>query len=351
MQRTQAEEGRAKAAARKKAAPRNSLPVAYLRLVLDITAERGVDAEQVLKGTRLTAAHLTAPDSRIASADAARAIANAIRLTGDRGIGLAMGLRTKPTAHGYLGYAVMSCNSLRESLEVAIRFIQLRQRDVSLTLSVEDMTAVMEASETHSLGPHRQLFLEGLMLGIVRVGGFVVGEPLLDCELWFDWPEPDYFAAYRAQLPPVRFSAPSVQIRFDAGLLKRQPVMADQGAARQAVEQCEREQALGGRGPDDIVRRVRAALVLSPEGYPDLAEVSARLFTSSRTLKRRLQQCGTSFQQLRDEARQRDAVRLLENPDLEVQQIAATLGYSDPPSFTRAFLRWTGKLPSRVRGR
>lgn len=120
-------------------------------------------------------------------------------------------------------------------------------------------------------------------------------------------------------------------------------------AQTQAPEQCEREQALDARGPDNVAQRVRAELNLGAEGYPDLSGVAARLLTSSRTLKRRLQQRGTSFQQLLDEARHRDALRLLENPDLEIRQIAAALGYQDPPSFTRAFRRWTGQSPIQAR--
>lgn len=30
-------------------------------------------------------------------------------------------------------------------------------------------------------------------------------------------------------------------------------------------------------------------------------------------------------------------------------RIAAALGYQDPPSFTRAFRRWTGTTPSQAR--
>jgi len=343
--------GPARPGVKRRAAPRNSLPAAYLRLVLEIAAERGVDPGQVLRGTRISLAQLAAPESRVKAADAARAVTNAVHLSGDFALGLEMGLRTKPTAHGYLGYAVMSCNSLRESLEVAIRFVQLRQRDVSLTLTVDGADGVLQADDAHDLGAQRQFFLEGMMIGLARVAGFVLGEAMLDCELCFDWAEPPYFAAYRSRLPRVRFAAPAVQLRLDAHLLERQPLMADAGAAQQALEQCEREQALGSREPDNIVRRVRAELTLSADGYPDLSGISARLFTSNRTLKRRLQQCGTSFQVLRDEARHRDALRLMENPDMEIRQVAAVLGYKDPPSFTRAFRRWTGMTPIEVKHR
>lgn len=100
---------------------------------------------------------------------------------------------------------------------------------------------------------------------------------------------------------------------------------------------------------EDVVQRVRVELVLSEKGYPDLNAVAARLSVSARTLKRHLQRHGSSYQALRDEACRRDAMRLLENPNLEIRQIASALGYSDPPSFTRAFLRWTGEPPSAAR--
>jgi AraC-like DNA-binding protein len=100
---------------------------------------------------------------------------------------------------------------------------------------------------------------------------------------------------------------------------------------------------------EHILQRVRAELALGAEGYPDLSTVAARLDLSSRTLKRRLAEHGSGFQALLDQARHRDALRLLENPDLEIRQIAAVLGYRDPPSFTRAFRRWTGQAPNRAR--
>jgi len=103
-------------------------------------------------------------------------------------------------------------------------------------------------------------------------------------------------------------------------------------------------------GPENLLERVRAELRPGTDGYPDLESVASCLFMSGRTLKRKLEQRGTSFQQLLDEVRYRHARRLLENPELDIQQIAAALGYQDPPSFTRAFRRWSGKSPSEARG-
>jgi AraC-like DNA-binding protein len=47
------------------------------------------------------------------------------------------------------------------------------------------------------------------------------------------------------------------------------------------------------------------------------------------------------------------ARQLLEGTRLPLAEIAATLGYSDPSAFTRAFRRWSGHAPAawRANGR
>ncbi|HEY1076473.1 MAG TPA: AraC family transcriptional regulator [Fontimonas sp.] len=328
---------------------RNAEPAAYLRTMLGIAAERGIAPEQVLEGSRLTLALLETPDFRVTAPERAAAMMRVIALSGDRGFGLEFGLRTTPTAHGYVGYAAMSCATLGEALELVMRYLHLRQRDVVLQMSVQDRCAVLESRDTHQLGPLRHIIHECFLIGLVRMLGFLIGEERPPCELWFDWPEPDYYARYAARLPPVTFNASSVQLRLPADYLQRPLVMADSIAVKRAVEQCEREMATVSPAAENLLERVRAELRPRSDGYPDLESVAACLFMSGRTLKRKLEARGSNFQQLLDEVRHRDALRLLDDPDLDIQHIATALGYRDPPSFTRAFRRWSGKTPSQAR--
>ena len=330
---------------------RTQLPAPYQRLLLEIACEQGATPKQVLEGTGLSLDHLNSPDARVDSRQAARMVRNAVRSTGNEGIGLDCGLRAQPTLHGFLGYATMSCANLREALELAIRFIHLRERDVTLSMRIEGGDVVLDTMETHDLGYARRVFYEGLLVGLARAGGAMIGNPFLNCELWFDWPEPAYYAAYRRKLPPIRFSMSSVQLRMPARELERRLVMADPAAAQQAIAQIEREQALVGREPDRVIQRVRAQLSPAKAGYPNLKTIASRLFMSARTLKRKLQASGCSFQQLLDQARKSEALRLMGNSDLDLQDIAAALGYRDPPSFTRAFRRWSGQSPSQARAK
>jgi AraC-like DNA-binding protein len=65
-----------------------------------------------------------------------------------------------------------------------------------------------------------------------------------------------------------------------------------------------------------------------------------------RTLQRRLQDSGSSYQRLLNEARHQMARYYLSNSALELNEAAYLLGFEDPNSFGRAFRMWEGLPPS-----
>jgi AraC-like DNA-binding protein len=317
--------------------------------MLEIATQRGVPSEQALTGTRLTPAMLQRPDLRIPARAGAALTRNVVKLTGIAGIGFEFGLHIKPNSHGMLGYAAMSCATLGEASELMRRHMRLRFSDFALHPHREGSMVVVDVLETHDLGQLRHMLYEGLMTIAYQHAGSLIGERLEGCELHFEWPEPAYAADYRDRLPMLRFGQHANQFRLPAHYLNRPLPMADVGAAKQAMEQVLREQASLGNKDEDFMLRVRSELVAGLYGYPNLDDLAAKLFMSGRTLKRKLKANGTSFQALLDETRRREATRLMENPDINLQTIATALGYTDPACFTRAFKRWTGHPPSHFR--
>ena len=105
-------------------------------------------------------------------------------------------------------------------------------------------------------------------------------------------------------------------------------------------------QQLEASEPDSLAVQVRRALypmVLS--GTATLGN-TARLFSlHERTMRRRLEADGTTFQQLLNEARFEVAQQLLRETQIAAAEIAAILGYSNPGAFSRAFRGWSGSTP------
>lgn len=79
---------------------------------------------------------------------------------------------------------------------------------------------------------------------------------------------------------------------------------------------------------------------------PSIDVISQALHMSPRTLQRRLQESGSSFQRVLDEARHQMARYYLSNSVLELNEAAYLLGFEDPNSFGRAFRAWEGVPPS-----
>jgi AraC-like DNA-binding protein len=82
---------------------------------------------------------------------------------------------------------------------------------------------------------------------------------------------------------------------------------------------------------------------------PSLAAVAHQLHLSPRTLHRRLEDEGSSFQAIKDALRRDLAINRLAKTKQALAQIAAELGFADTTAFYRAFVRWTGMAPAHYR--
>lgn len=98
------------------------------------------------------------------------------------------------------------------------------------------------------------------------------------------------------------------------------------------------------------VERVHAALLeLLPSGQSSIRAVAKALHTSTRTLQRRLQREGTSFQHVLNGCRKQLAHHYLQNSKMSSTEISFLLGFSESSSFFRAFQTWTGETPEHAR--
>jgi AraC-like DNA-binding protein len=127
-----------------------------------------------------------------------------------------------------------------------------------------------------------------------------------------------------AWLLPLRSAVPLLAERLDAEL---QPLTAQTA----------------------IVRVTRGAIRELLERGASQTLVAERLGLSPRTLQRALSVSGITFRELQAEVRTAEAVRLLRDPRLRIQDIAERVGFDELASFSRAFSAWTGLSASAYR--
>jgi AraC-like DNA-binding protein len=220
------------------------------------------------------------------------------------------------SSHGFLGFAAMTANTTREALELAVRFASTRTNAIALSLNVEGGLASVAIEERTPLPPVlREVLVLALVIGVWQLGMQLTGKPLDgigECA----FPRPKY------PLPDqrLRFDRPVHRLVFPASELDLPLVSADPAAKRLAKDQLERE-------------------------------LAKQLKMSSRTLKRRLAEHGTTYSALRDDQRRQRALLLLDDRSLSISEIALRLEYTELPNFTRAFKKWTGLTPAAYRAR
>ncbi|MCK0155239.1 AraC family transcriptional regulator [Alcanivorax sp. S6407] len=326
-----------------------SVSAEYLSLMLDVMARRGIPSEELLVGTQIEPGCWRDPKARVSAHDFERVASRAIRMTGEPWIGWELGASMTLSSHGFLGYAAMSSATLGEALELAVKYFRTRSTMVQLETFQEGDVAVLQVNELLSLGGLTPLTMESLFSSFHFMGQKLLPGMEVLGELRFSYPEPEYFDRMRPLMPvPVYFDCAYNQMRFPVERMDCELQFADPRLAQMAADQCEQEMATI-KAPPALLGQVRRIILAGGGRFPSVEEVASELHMSSRTLKRKLQQLGTSYQEILDGLRKGLAVEFLTQSDHTVDEIAMSLGYSDASNFARAFRRWTSRSPSDYR--
>lgn len=328
----------------------HGIPAVHVLQLVDIVARWGVSSEELLEG--IDAKDLADPSARLSIPVVEQIAKRAYALTAEPALGVYLGLQMRASAHGYLGFAAMTSSTIREALELAMKFAPTRTSALGLRLHVDGDVSALIIEERVPLGAARELILFALMVGFVQMAAALTGLEL-EGSADISVSRPANFERFANILKgPVRFDQPVNQLLFRASELERPIVMADPIARKLAQEQCERElDALGRQHQASVLERVRSVMTKSEGGFHSLDEVAALTGMSTRTLKRRLAALGTAFSTLLEDEQRKRALVLLRADELSIDQIAARVGYSEVANFTRAFRRWTGTTPAAYRRR
>jgi AraC-like DNA-binding protein len=328
------------------------IPAAYALSLLSLMVERGHAQNALLDGTQLTLEKLKEQNAQIDAWQYAVLLVNAKRVEPDHGLAYELGLRSQVTKHGFVGFGLISCATLREAIEFSERYFQARVPIFNHVMTTQGDDVVIELREAQPLGPYRAFVMDLAVVELCCLFAKVLGvDPSVSgwaSRILVPHAEPDAYAGYRDRLPPFTFNQRGVEIHFPARMLDEPIATADAVSVQLAIERCEQDlsrqaAASGIRG--QVIERLR----FERGRYPELADIAEQLHLSERTLKRRLQVEDCSFQSLLDEVRQRDAKRLLADPQLAIKQVADAVGYADPANFARAFSKWAGLSPKAWR--
>jgi len=324
--------------------------IILVRALVEALDRNGVHGRQMLQEAGFDPARLDATDDWLDLGGFDDLIEHAVRFTGDPAFGLHWGERSTLMKYDLMPQLVATARDLRTALTAVLKFQRILNDRPDLTL--EEGPSVSRLA--WSLGSRREtaylVRAESGVVGFSRVLQYFSGGEAGPSRVTFDYPAPGHAAEYTRILGNnVAFDEPMLALDFESSLLDV-PQVQHNPRIYEAVE-IEAERALGrvlgGKQHSELLRQ---HLFDAFPGAPDMNQVARQLGMAARSLRRRLSEEGTSFQELVVEARVARATRLLEDPRRSIKDTAYAMGFASPSAFHRAFKRWTGVSPSSVRG-
>ncbi len=321
----------------------------YAAELIRLLKAKDISETLVLQGTGLTWDSLDSGKQTVHKRQMEQLVVNAMRLAQEPDLGLQFGKRLNTNTHGILGYALMSAATMREVVNVWLKYYKLSFADLDLIYRIVDDTYILAVDIKTEQNAIRQFMVETVFASMYTTAVFLLNENLRDAEIWFDYPEPAYASRYFETFPiRISFAREQCQFRVPLSVLDARLASANTAAARIYQQQCDAmlETMKQRHG---TARTVQKLMLQHSSNFPRINEAATQLHMSERTLRRKLAAENTSFQEVLNDVRHRIACEYLQSTTLSVADVADLLGFTDPSNFRRAFAQWGGVSPAAYR--
>ncbi len=279
-----------------------------------------------------------------------RAVLAAIEHTGDPALGLHMGERSSMGSFDVLGHLSEQSGSLREALEVGVRYARIVSDGPRLELYEDAETATLRLQLSCWEDPTVQLCAEFATVSLLGVIRRFVGDGAQVQRVLFPYAAPAHRHEYtRIFGGREHFTQPFTGIEFDRQWLER--TQFSRSTELRALLQSRAELLLAkvDRDAPAALRVQRWLASRDTRTRPTMDAIARDLGMSVRSLRRHLRNEDAAFTELVDDALALRAKRMLADPRWSIQETAYAMGFATASAFSRAFKRWTGVAPSAFR--
>jgi AraC-like DNA-binding protein len=329
----------------------HGVSVALLRPIAELLSRLEIDPQQFL--ATLGVDDGAAPDTFVSGDEVDSLLAEIAERRGDPAFGLTLAHAALVRPLGLFGHLVWLSGTVREAIARAIRFYAMVSLRTKVTL--EETVIETERGTRDAIAMLRQHRVANLARGAILTE-FVFASFALRARAAtgqqfglraarFAHPNDGVARARYEQTfaAPVAFGCAIDELEFDAAQLDLRLATADPiTSAALEAKVAALADATTRRNP--FIDRVRRAAASNLAEHASLVKIARELGISSRTLRRHLEQEGTSLRALADDVRRERADELLA-AGTPVKEIAFVLGFSEASAFSRAYKRWTGRPP------
>ena len=264
----------------------------------------------------------------------------AVDATNDSSFGLKVAQHWHPTTFCALGYAWLASKNLKDAMERAVRYSHAVSDMVDLSLQ--------------KAGGAYKLSIEYIDLGLepvpesvdAAIASIVVMTREAYCEginpvlVMLPRKKPDNAREFSEFfLSPIEWEAHECSLLFNEDEIEKPLPTANVELA--VMTDKVMEDYLDSLDKNVLSMQVKSKLLNQlPTGVATIQSIASALNVSPGTLRIKLEEEGTSFEDIMDETRHELANKYLSEAKLSREEISFLLGFSDPGQFARTLEKW-----------
>ncbi len=335
-----------------------SVPMEFTRALLAQARMRDCDVPAILRAARFPFDPLQqdAQTVFVSREQYSRLCLELIRELGDESAGVMPDVQTPVGTTRLIALSMINSSTLSAAMYRAIEFnkvCRVRQgakvvNELLVNQSSKEGTLTYLCEDDATESQHSVLCNLAMW---VRFGGWLIGQHVDITSATCAGPKPAFMEGIRHFFPcPVQYDQPVNSVTFssrhlDAELIRSE---ADLNSFLKLAPYYLVIEPLASTL--SITHRIREILGDDfQQEMPSFEELTGLLNMSARTLRRRLEKEGMSYQRIKDNARRDAAISMLSRDGLTVSEVAEQVGFSDPSAFHRSFKKWTGQSPGSYR--
>lgn len=314
--------------------------------------ELGAEPRKLLRRHGINPATLNDPEELIPLVATAHVLEESAKLTGCPDFGLRLAARQDVDMLGLLAIVIQHAPTTAQAVADASRYLFLHSAAYAFALNEEspmykDCFSLSFEIRLPGLVHQRQIIdgCLGLTYRLCRLlgreGFRLRGVSLPHTPVAAEGVYRRYFGA------PVTFAQPHAALHVHRDELQAPLANVNPLLRQMAIEYIARHFPSHSQSHSDRVRQTLTRTLGANRGTKN--EIAAMLGLHPRTLQRRLDDEGATFEVIRDDVYKMAILRFLRETNLPLKQVAGALCFSEQSALTRACQRWFGSSPTQIR--
>ncbi|WP_224999808.1 AraC family transcriptional regulator [Cesiribacter sp. SM1] len=275
---------------------------------------------------------------------------HASECTAAASVGLLAGRKASLSSWGAVGQLMQICPDLRTALEVLCKYHSSFTKSIYFDLFAEGELVVLQITPEQGWQDQWQVScrnsVEYMLSATLHFLESLAKHPVIPAKVTFSYYPPQAHTLEQAFKAPLAFGQVGNRLYFH----KKELQHSISGYNLNFYKYLEQflEEALAVHTTDlqlseQVCKLIKCRLSTGKPVSIQLIALDAAM--SLRSLQRKLELEGVTFQQLLDGVKKEEALCLLRSNRYSITEISDKLGYSEAAAFRKAFRKWTGESP------